>query len=185
MKIITSVILIIAGGLLFYSLTVPALNEVKAVKVEIADYNEALQDSKSIQAKRDELLTSYNSISPADREKLDKFLPSSVSSIKFIVEVEDIVRRRGLLLKSIDIVEPKRSVETNAPAASESQEENFFPYGSIPVSITLSGSYSSFLSFLGDISKDLRLVDINNLVFTSGEKDSYEFNLKATTYYQK
>lgn len=185
MKIITSAILIIAGGLLFYFLTIPALNEVKAIKVEMLDYNEALKNSKSIQAKRDDLLTAYNAISPEDREKLDKLLPSSISSIKFVVEVEDIVRRRGLLLKSIDIVEPKKGTGGDAPLAPQEEGIAALPYGTIPVSVTLTGTYESFLSFLGDISKDLRLVDINNLTFTSGEKDSYEFNLKATTYYQK
>lgn len=179
MRIVVAVIFIVAAGLVFYLLTVPILDDMKAVKTEIASYDEALSNSKRIQARRDELLGTYNAIPAAELDRLAKLLPSSVSSVKFVVEVEDIVRRHGLVLRSIDIVEPKKDVkgQTLADLAT--------PYGVVPVTVSVSGSYRAFLAFLLDVTKNLRLVDVTNLTFTASEVDVYQFSIKASTYYQK
>lgn len=179
MRSIIAIIFIALAGLVFYIFTIPYLNDIKAAKTELAAFNDALKNSKKIQARRDELLQTYNAIPSDTLDKLKKLLPSSVSGIKFIVEVEDMVKRHGLILKTIDIVEPKKD-DKGVQAA-----EVTTPYGVVPVAISVSGSYSSFLSFLEDMTKNLRLVDITNLSFTSGEVDSYQFNIKASTYYQK
>ena len=179
MRTIVAIIFIAAAGLVFYIFTIPYLNDVKSIKVNVAAYNEALQNSKQIQARRDELLQTYNAIPADTMDRLKKLLPSSVSSIKFIVEVEDMVKRHGLILKSIDIIEPKKDGKGVAVAEATT------PYGVVPVTISITGSYSSFISFLDEMTKNLRLVDVTNLSFTSGDVDSYQFSIKASTYYQK
>lgn len=179
MKIIIAIIFIALAGLVFYFFTIPYLNEIKVIKVDISAYDEALKNSKKIQARRDELLGTYNAIPAETLDRLNKLLPSSVSGIKFIVEAEDMVKKHGLILRAIDIIEPKK--EGKGVEASEITT----PYGVVPVTISLSGSYPSFLSFLDDMTKNLRLVDVTNITFNSGETDFYQFNIKASTYYQK
>ncbi len=179
MKIIISIVFIAVAGLVFYIFTIPYLNDIKSMQAEIAAYNDALKNSKKIQARRDELLQTYNAIPVETLDRLKKLLPSSVSGIKFIVEIEDLVKKHGLILRSIDIIEPKKE------GKGVEVQEATTPYGIVPVNISLSGSYESFLPFLESMTNNLRLVDITNVTFNSSETNFYQFNIKASTYYQK
>ena len=47
------------------------------------------------------------------------------------------------------------------------------------------GPYKSFISFLGNLEKNLRLIEIERITFIAGDADSYEYNITANTYWKK
>jgi len=180
-KGIASIIFLAAAIATFFGLTKPLYNEIKDLKAQKSSFEEALSNSKQIQETRDILLSQYNKVPQESIDRLNKILPTNAGSMKFILEMESIVQKNGMTLKSIDIKEKeerKTSEKVNFGDENKSWE-------TAPFSLRLSGSYKSFYSFLKDIEKNLRLTDITTLSFSAGEADFYEFNVGGEFYWKK
>lgn len=155
----------------------PFFQKIKDLKAQAASFNEALANSKQIQATRDDLLSQYNLISQDDLGRLNKILVPQTDSLKFVIEMEKILQRDGMILKSISITSgaEKNKGDTAPPAENR-------PFGTIPMSLKIAGSYQALFSFLGDMERNLHLTDINSLSFSSGTADFYEFNVEIVWY---
>ncbi len=176
-RIIASIFLLAAAITVFFAWTNPALKAVKTLKTKQTNLNLSLDNLKEVRSVSDQILSKYNSIPQDDLDKLDKLLPSKMKAIEFVMEVENMVKKHGLLLKNIDIQKPDKKERI---AFGEKKK----PFEKIPLNISLIGSYASFVSFLSDAEKSLSVIDIENLTFKSGKIDSYQFNIKASTYWK-
>lgn len=178
-KGIISIILLIAAVGVFFVLLKPLYNDVKELDAKKVSFEEALADTRQIQETRDQLLSKYNTISQDNIGRLDEILPSQPGAMKFILEIENIAQRNGVIMKKIDFKEQGEATEkNNFKTITESWE-------TVPFSVKLSGSYKSFYSFIKDMGKNLRLTDINIVNFSSGEKDFYEFTVDGSFYWKK
>ena len=67
----------------------------------------------------DKLLGEYNSISQENIDKVNKMIPSGSESMKLVVQIEDMMKAKGLTLKSIDTKESAKesSVKTKGERA--------------------------------------------------------------------
>ena len=61
----------------------------------MTSYNEALNNSKALEDKRDTLTAKYNTIDPNDLIKLQKLLPDNVDNIRLILEIGQIASLRN------------------------------------------------------------------------------------------
>jgi hypothetical protein len=57
--------------------------------------------------------------------------------------------------------------------------------GAVSLNIKLTGPYKSFVSFVKVLEKNLRLMEIKEVNFISSAINSYEYNMKITTFYKK
>ncbi|MDB4939848.1 MAG: hypothetical protein JWO40_273 [Candidatus Doudnabacteria bacterium] len=58
--------------------------------------------------------------------------------------------------------------------------------GAIDLTMTVTGSYQNFVTFLGKIQNSLRLIDVQSIDVTSSEgKPDLSFSIAMKTYYQK
>lgn len=166
---------------IFFTQTSPYFDEVKILKNEKQSLDEALQYSRELQTLRNDFLEKYNAISREDIGRLNKIIPSEISSGEMITILEDRVKTRGLLLKKIDVSEQKTaqgslqdlSVPIGAPPP---------PFRTINLSLYISGFYDAFLLFLEDLESSLRVIDIDQINFSSGMSDIMEFKITAHTY---
>jgi Tfp pilus assembly protein PilO len=178
-KTIIAIIFLITAIAIFFIWSQPVFQEIKDLQAQKASFDEILSTAKQIQETRDALLSQYNAISQENLDRLNKILPSQPGSIKYIIEINNILGKNGMVLKSIDIKE-------NAESGQVSFGEEKQPFEVLPVSIKATGSYKSFYSFLKDLDNNLRLTDINALSFSSGgTSDQYDFNISASIYWQK
>lgn len=178
MKIIISIIFSATAILLFFTWTNPFLDDIKILNAQSEIFNGALERSKELQSLRNELMSKYNSVATEDIKRIDKLIPSQNDSIRIIIDVEGIVKRHGLLVKKIDIGEFSATDEKVFGS-----KPDFFQTALIEISAV--GSYDSMLSFLADLEKSLRLIDIDKLDFTSSGEDVFEFNINAMTFWKK
>lgn len=180
-KGIISIVFLAAAIATFFMLTQPLYNEIKDLSVQRSSFEEALSNSKQIQETRDNLLSQYNKISQENLDRLNKILPAQAGAMKFILDMESIAQKNGMILKNIDIKEKE--------GGEISEKVNFGDeiksWEMVPLSLKLSGSYKSFYLFLKDIEKNLRLTDINAVTFSAGEADFYEFVVEGTFYWKK
>ena len=72
----------------FFTFTNPFYENVLLEREQVASYNEALNNSKALEAERDKLTQKYNSFDPENLSKLQKLLPDNVDNIRLILEIE-------------------------------------------------------------------------------------------------
>lgn len=163
----------------FFGLTIPALNDIKADSIKDARLSEALREFNNLEKIRNEILAKYSSVSNEDGARLDRALPRQISAVNLVYQIDDMAKSRGMLLKSINIEEPKLSKKAAITTAADASKFN-----SAVIVFNASGSYDVFLRFLSDLEKSLQVMDIKDVSFSSsGRVDSYDFSVRAVTYY--
>ena len=165
---------------IFFTETQPYYDQVKALQTSNQLLQEALVNSRELQTIRDDLLSKYNAISQDDIGRLNKMLPGKLDSGTLVTILENRVKNYGLLLKRIDVKEYKITPDSLVVAGSPA-----LPYKIVNLTLTLSGSYASFLQLLPDLERSLRVFDAQTVNFSIGPIGSnniIEFNLSARAY---
>lgn len=164
--------------MMFFLWTQPILGEIKTLREKQQTLNSALSNFMKFQEQEREILDKYNATSKDDLARIDEFLPSMANATDLVVEIESMTRSSGLTLKDVDVKKPEEGQKS-------AFEEKKATVGSVPISMKVSGSYKSFVSFLGNLEKNLRLIEIERITFLAGDSDSYEYNVAAVTYWKK
>ncbi len=213
-RYLISIILIGVSVVGFVMFTNPILGDISNIKTEIASYNEALDNSKSLENERDKLTKKYNAIDPESLNKLGKLLPDNVDNIRLILEIEKIASPYGMVLKDVKYdatqakVDPKKDNKTNTTAtdtttdtgsSAQPQVSNTIAvknkeYGIWNLEFSTEGTYSNFVNLTKDLESNLRIVDISSIAFSSDgglvlgktkSSDTYKYNFKIKTYWLK
>ncbi len=176
-RTITSIIFLATAVAVFFTWTKPYFEETKTLESQKVSLEEILNNSRQIQELRDNLLTQYNDIPQDNLDRLNKMLPDHPDSIKFIIELSNVLNNNGMSLKNINVNDTKTEEKFDF-----GQEQ---PFETMEFTLKTTGSYNSFYSFLKDLEKDLRVVNIDSLNFVSSQTDSYEFNITGLAYWKK
>ncbi len=177
-KRIAPLILFLAALGLFFFFIVPRYETAKVKQKQISVLNDALSNSRKVQAARDTLLTTYNNISTSDIDRLKKILPDHVDNVRLILEIDQIATRNGMILQNVRTREDVRG-DSGAFGPDDS------PYGRIRMSFSLLGRYESLVTFLREVEAGLRVADVVALSFTRGRGDLYEYEVEVDTYWLK
>ncbi len=181
MRIIISLIFAAVAIVGFLTWTLPEYREIESLRGQESGFGDVLASVERLKKQSGAVLSEYNSIAQGDIDRLNKFLPSQVESIKVVIELEKITKNRRLLLKSINVRSPEKTQKTSF-GAGKNNKKNF---EEIEIDMSVVGSYGSFIALLGDLEKSLRLIDVKKINFTAGDTDSYEFRIRAVTYWTK
>lgn len=189
-KYIIPVILIAMAVTGFTVFTNPLYQEVSGLRGEVAAYDEALDNSKQLENERDKLTQKYNELNPSNLEKLEKLLPDSVDNIRLILEIEKIALPYGMALQ--DVKYEAKPAEEDPAAGQGSEMVSSKEYGMWELSFSTQGTYANFVKFLGDLEKNLRIVDVASVQFSSdmgeavaGFSQVYRYTVQIRTYWLK
>lgn len=198
MRFIMPIILTGIAITLFFAYTNPIYSKISANNLQIASYDEALGNSKTLQSQRDKLTLIYNGIDPNNLVKLQKLLPDNVDNIRLILEIEQIASPYNMALTGIQYNATDSSNTTtaaNAPAVAQvgGVKTSSGDYGTFNLEFSTSGSYNNFLNFTKDLESNLRIVDISSITFSSdtsattkvGVPEVYKYDFKIKTYWLK
>jgi Tfp pilus assembly protein PilO len=163
---------LIAIGLgLILGIASPAWSDVSVLRSQVDSLDQALDNSKNLERERDMLVNKQNSMSSLDILKLERMLPDSVENIRLIIEIENIAFAYGMVLDEVkydayldEETEETQGVEVLPGGVSKASDRN---YGEWDLEFSTYGSYTNFLSFLADIEKNLRIVDVTSVKFSS------------------
>lgn len=179
MKNYTPLILIAVSIGLFFVVIDPQYNEVKDLQQEHKENEELLVKANDLREKRDELLSRYNNISSDERELLLKVLPETVDNVRLILNIDNIARNYGIVLRDIQI-EGAEDEAGNSQIIDSTRKG----YGVITLSFGTSAPYGIFKSFMSDLENSLRIVDITDFeVATSPESNVYNYSITLDTYW--
>ena len=176
MKMFLPVFLLIASVGLFFGYIDQTYKEIKSLMVEEQKFDGALDKSKELQEARDTLLSRYNEFSSSDLEKLRKLLPDNVDNVRLILDIDGIASRYGMRTKNVITTRSSASAEGVIGTTGK-------PYETVTLSFTVTATYKNIISFLRDIEKSLRIVDVTELSLTDSEGSLYEYNISVETYW--
>ncbi|PJE74170.1 MAG: hypothetical protein COV01_01570 [Candidatus Taylorbacteria bacterium CG10_big_fil_rev_8_21_14_0_10_41_48] len=177
MRNITAIILILASIGLFFGYIDGTYSDVKELRIEQADYDRALSNSKELQAERDKLLAKFNNIGTVDLDKLNKLLPDNIDNVRLVIDVDNIASNYGMRI---------RNFKTETGDKVETVGVDQTPYGTLTLSFSTTASYTTFLAFLHDIEESLRLIDITSVQFNSSDLSQlYDYSVSIKTYWLK
>ncbi len=178
---------------LFLTFTNPLYKDTTSLRVELASYDEALNNSKILENERDKLTQKYNAIGGENLNKLQKLLPESVDNIRLILEIEKLALPYGMSLKDVkydtnndDDVAVNPGIIQGEVIAQNLHKD----YGVWNLEFSTEGSYNNFTNFVKDIESNLRIVDIVSVSFSSNSRlgslsDVYKYNFRIKTYWLK
>lgn len=152
----------------------PEWKMVNELKGERVLQEGSLEDIKDTIANINELSNKYDK-SEEDINKLAIAIPPTPQIPELLIQVEELVKKNGLILGNIDF-----SVE-GAKGEGLSQDE----VGIIAINVSVEGTYAGLKNILNDIEKNIRLMDVVSVSFSKIDKEtgfsSYSISLK--TYY--
>src|SRR3990167_10730985 len=196
-KLIVPIILIAVAVGLFVTFTNPLYREVVLLREGAKSYDEALDNSKALENERDKLTQKYNTIDPGNLAKIKKLLPENVDNIRLILEIEKIALPYGMVLRDVRYDTFRKTTETEGGGAviggDETDQLSRKNYGTWSLEFSTQGTYDKFISFIKDLEKNLRIVDISSITFSSNLtpglnpslRESYQYSFKINTYWLK
>lgn len=181
---------------IFFAYTDPVYKDVKELRVQVSSYDEALDNSKKLEEAKNALNEQYNAFTDEELTRLRKLLPDNVDNIRLILEIESVAVRYGMTINNVEFDVATR--DANGKQIEEDSKDlkaAHKDYGIFDLSFSTEGTYPNFVAFLADIEKSLRIVDINQIDFTSPDnnpvqgfgkpKDIYKYDISLRTYWLK
>ncbi|MCW9054444.1 MAG: hypothetical protein OQJ98_00465 [Candidatus Pacebacteria bacterium] len=178
LRTITPIILVATALGLFFGYVRPSYEGIQKLRVEEAQYDEALTQSRELQDLRDSLLSRYNTFSQNDLNRLEKLLPDNVDNVRLILDIDSIASKYNMRTRNVT-VSGAGSEATNIIAAGAGATD------SVVLSFSVAARYDDFIRFLKDLESSLRIVDVVGLSFKSDEGDAYTFGVSLRTYWLK
>jgi Tfp pilus assembly protein PilO len=159
--------LLVAFGLfLFWTWILPNYDAISSFKPVIEAKELKLVEREQIVNRLRALSQEYD-LRQEGITRLNYIVPLDKSQASIVASLEDISSRSGMLLSKISL--------------SESGEGH-----GVLISLELNGSYLSFVNFLQQIEKNIRLMDVNSFDVASSEDPNsnlLSFKVKINTYF--
>jgi len=176
------VILILAAVALFALYVSPTYkNTIVPLRESIRQSSAALAAAQDFQAKQAEIATQRASIHEGDIEKIQKFLPDGVDNVQMVLDLNALASRSGILLSNFKIVEntvPVGRVTIEGASAAPSKSID-----SLDLTVTATGTYSAFRTFLYGIEHSLRPLDITQIAVSNSENGVYTYDMTLRIYW--
>ena len=154
----SSLIIILIAFSAIYGFINPNINAISDLKAKQTEYRDAIDKTKEIENMKNSLLARYNSFPKADKDRLDKMLPSKEETASLINDIDSIASSYGMAVKTVITTS-----EDNDTATSIVEGAPRSPYRTTSVSFYVSGSYPNLVNFLNDLEKSLRIMDIRSI----------------------
>lgn len=157
----TPVLLIILSATLFYGYIDPTYADIRRLQSTQEEYVAAVESAKKVEEIRDSLVAKYNSFASEDLSRLEKMVPENIDHIRLVAEIDALGQEYGISIRSVQITEergvvPEEGSIVSAPTAEER---------SLRLSFVFDTDYASFVKFMADIEKNLRIIDPASISF--------------------
>ncbi len=187
---ITALILIVIAVAIYFTYTQGQIDTDKSIIAVNDQYTTAIANSMTLRSIRDSVQKDYNNISLDERNRLDSMIPSSIDNIHLIVDVTKLANRSGFALKNIraDVISDTASGAPSTLVTASSSQLNLLPTMSlakVKLTFDATAQYDKFISFMQDLEKSLRVMDITKLSMKANDSGVYDFSVEVNTYWLK
>lgn len=179
MKAITAIILVVISVALFFFQVNPMYADVKILRAESEQYDQALQIAQELEVIRGELATKLSSFSASELQRLEVFMPQRLDTVRVILDVNGIADNNDIEIKDIRTADSAKT----GPGPASAQPQS--PYNTTSVSFSFTTTYAGGERFIADLERSLRLIDIVavNVKPSASRPGSYDFGMTLNTYW--
>lgn len=178
-KSLTSTLLILIAIGLFFTFTDARYQEIKGLRLEAAEYQDALDRTSSLQEVMAKLGEQFSAFPTSEVARLEKILPDDINTVRLALDLDTMAGNHGISLENVRV---DRVVDNNAvtPVLDSGS-----PYDKVTVTFSFLSTYRNFVAFTRDIEQSLRIMDIRRVSFTPTEAGLYEHEVTVETYWLK
>lgn len=182
-----------AAGFSFY--LKPEWAAFRSIREETDALRQISEELDALNQNYQKLLAVINSVSAADIGRIRQALPQTQEGAQLLTTLENLAGKHGLALKQIDIsvnFEPEQSpAQASGRSVPRPNTRTLSPAPAadgartLPITLSLNGSYEAFKAFLRDLESNLRIIDVQSIAFkAAAEQNALDATLKIQTYYQ-
>jgi hypothetical protein len=175
-----ALISLILAGLIYPFFITPLWDEVSVRLNDKKQIQSAQTSVDNFIQRRNELVKVVETISQEDINRLSRLLPESVNTLTTIVDIENLARNNGFILKGEVAVDDEKAVAL--PTNPDGSIPPSAPYQTTTFKVNLVGPYSALKPFLEELATSLTLFDISGLSFNTSDTGVYDFVISIRTY---
>lgn len=179
MKNSTALILILIALGVFYTFVNPQYQRTKSLGAELEQYENVLDNVSALSETRDELMIKLADISPEDISRISKIVPDDNDIVKLALDLDTMASQYGISIRNVQV---DSSSEDNTALISKNASDI---YDRAVVSFEFVSNYQNFRSFMEDIERSLRVIDVRSINFRSTDSGFYEYTVAVETYWLK
>lgn len=182
--------LVIGAIAIIFGYVQPTNNgSVAMLKTQIASLDTALAAARDFKNKEIELTRQRAALPQDQLARLAAYLPDNVDNVQLIVDMNALAARSGIVLSGFNISGGTQNGGTSTGDESVSDGNGALalntgdPVESIELSVTATGSYNAFRTFLTGVESSLRQLDVVELSVQSSETGVYTYNITTRLYW--
>lgn len=166
---------------LFFVFTNAQYLEFKTLLAQRNEYASALGQYNTLEQRRVALVAQKDAVLPANSERLQKIIPDNVDNIRLFLDMQGIAARFRMGVANIRVGDSPASA-ANSPTSSIGPSDS--RSGTITLSFSTTASYENLISFLKEIERSLRIVEIKSIDFKIGTvPNSYQVSIAINTFW--
>ncbi len=196
-KFISGLVLLIVGLGLSFSFTRSNLEQLSSLRAEVSSYDNALSQADELSKLQENLTNRFNQIPAEERERIQKFLPQNIDTVRLTIEIDSIANQNRIDISGLSFatntqsdlipdtagddlaVDPMAGDELSMGISRSNPD-----YSSVDMSFSATGTYENLKAFLESLENNLRLTDIQSLkIAPVSSTNNYEFSLVIRTYW--
>ncbi len=181
MRLLPFVFILAAIGLFFAYISPAYSGVIATTNANIATDKSALDAAAAFTKKENELIAQRDALDPTNVQRLMSFMPDGVNNIQLIVDLNALAARSGVTLSAFDIAAPTNT--SAAAAAGDSSLPSTKLTNSLNASVSATGTYGNFESFLIATEQSLRPMDITHLSITPASTGLYTYSVTFRIYW--
>ncbi len=190
MKALTTILFFITGVALLVWVAEPIWSVVGQLRSDAKAVSDALSGLSKTKELQQDITSAYNALDNTQLESLlTDHLPDNAATGQLLTAIEKMGHDNRVTVSNIDFKEISKQVQDNVRASTRAAggDVSVTPLSAEELSFTLtvSGSYEQFKSFLLAMERSVRVIDISSISFTPQDKGIYQYTISAKTYYRK
>jgi len=176
-------LIVIAIGV-FFAYTSPAYTgKVASAKQEVASLDSALAAADAFKERENQLERERLAL-PADKlARLEAFLPDNVNNIQLILDLDALAARSGVRLSNFNVGEQPAEGSNQGNAGGDLSLQETETVGNLEITVTATGSYAAFRSFLEASERSLRLLDLVSVNVKAERSGVYTYDMTFRIYW--
>lgn len=190
-QLFISLALFFGSGIIGYFYAWPAWQEFSNLRQESENAATISSELDELGKNRSDLLSTINSVSKEDNERLTEALPPGPHSGELLVFLENLSIKHGVTIRRVDLTAPQ---ETKVQDTKSSQprpgtvptKASDGTIKEFPVTLEIVGTYDAFKAFISDIERSLRIIDVQSITFSAPSliDSKINFSIRGKTYFQ-
>lgn len=174
-SIIISALVISAS--IAYSFLFPLVGKVSELSSEKSKYENILTEIQNIDSKQKTFSQEFEKLTKQDVDKIEKILPTSFDFVKIATDINAIASRYGIVIEKVASNEQKENI------TSVNEAEVVAPYNTASLDIEFKSSYTKFNSFVAELERSLRILDIRSVQLRPENENVYVYKVVFDTYW--